>query len=431
MTATVPAGVRHVTVPQLRARGRIRFLAGLLGPAFVASVAYVDPGNVATNLAGGAAEGYRLAWVIAGANLTAMLVQYLTAKAGLATGQSLPELCRDRFGPRACIALWLHAEVVAMATDLAELVGAAVGLNLVFGVPLLPGGVVVTALAFGILALERRGWRRYEIAMVVLLSLVGVGFGYLLLAVGGQDYGALARGLVPRRGDGQATSLTVAIIGATVMPHVIYLHSALHKDRVKAAWPAERRLLFLSNKWDCGLGLGAAGVLNLVMLCVAAALFRGGLHSVQQYSGQQGGLDFPAVSRRLAEVAGGGAALAFGVALLASGLSASTVGTHAGQVVMAGFTRWRVPLGLRRLITAGPALIVLALPVSTGQVLIYSQVVLSFGLPFALVPLLAVTRDRAVMGDMVNRRATSLAMLVVTAVITALNAALIGQLAGL
>ena len=424
MTAAAPdvAAGRPVTVPQLRARGRVRFLTGLLGPAFVASVAYADPGNFATNFAGGAARGYALVWVIVLANLTAMLVQYLTAKAGLATGASLPELCRARFGPRVNVLLWLQAEAVAMATDLAELVGAAVGLNLVFGVPLLPGGLIAAALAFGILGLERRGWRRYEIAVVALLSLVGVGFGYLFLAVGGQDYAAMVRGLVPRPGDAQAMSLTVGIIGATVMPHVVYLHSALHKDRVQAASPGERRLLVTSNKWDCALGLGAAGVLNLVMLCVAAAMFRRG-------GAGPGGLDFWLISHKIAAIAGGGAALAFGVALLASGLSASTVGTHAGQVVMAGFTRWHVPLMARRALTAIPALVILALPVSTGQVLIYSQVVLSFGIPFALVPLLLVTRDRAVMGDMVNRRATSAAMLLVTVIITALNAILIGQLA--
>jgi manganese transport protein len=413
---------RPVTVAQLRARGRARFLLGLLGPAFVASVAYVDPGNVATNFAGGAALGYQLAWVIMLANLTALLVQYLTAKAGLATGASLPELCRARYGRRANVALWAQAEAVAIATDLAEIVGAAVGLNLLFGMPLLMGGVVTLALAFGVLALEQRGYRRYEVAVVVLLAMVGAGFGYLFLVVGGQDYGAIAGGMVPRLAGPQALSLTVAIIGATVMPHVVYLHSALHKNRVVAASPAERRLLATSNKWDCWLGLGGAGVLNLVMLCVAAAMFRHGGPAT---------LDFSFISGRLAAVAGGGAALAFGVALLASGVSASTVGTHAGQVVMAGFTRWRVPLVARRAVTAIPALVILALPVSTGQVLIYSQVVLSFGIPFALVPLLAVTRDRSVMGDMVNARSTSAAMLAATALITVLNVVLLAQLAGL
>jgi len=387
----------------------------------VASVAYVDPGNVATDFAGGAALGYQLVWVILLANLTALLVQYLTAKAGLATGASLPELCRARFGSRASIALWMQAEVVAMATDLAEFVGAAVGLNLVFGMPPLIGGIVTLVLSFGMLALEQRGYRRYEIAIVALLGMVAAGFGYLFLAVGGQDYSAIARGLLPSLGGPQALSLSVAIIGATVMPHVVYLHSALHKNRVVAASPAERRLLLTSNKWDCWLGLGAAGLLNLAMLCLAAALFR---------HGGAGTLDFTLVSRRLTALAGGGAALAFGVALMASGISASTVGTHAGQVVLAGFTRWHVPLIARRALTALPALVILALPVAPGQALIYSQVVLSFGIPFALVPLLLVTRDRAVMGDMVNRRLTSAAMLAVTFAITALNVILLAQLAG-
>jgi manganese transport protein len=274
--------------------------------------------------------------------------------------------------------------------------------------------MVTVLLAFGVLALEQRGYRRYELAVIALLALVGAGFGYLFLVAGTQDYAAIAAGLVPRLGDSQVTSLTVAIIGATVMPHVVYLHSALHKDRVRAASPAERRMLLTSNRWDCALGLGAAGVVNLVMLCVAAAAFRGVA---------------PGIHRQLAVLAGGGAALAFGVALMASGLSASTVGTHAGQVVMAGFTRWRVPLLWRRALTAIPSLVVLALPVSLGQVLVYSQVALSFGIPFALAPLLLVTRDRAIMGDMVNKRLTSAAMLVVTTVITGLNATLIAQLA--
>ena len=405
----------------MRARGRLRFAVGLLGPAFVTSVAYVDPGNFATNFAAGSDRGYQLVWVVVAANLAAMLVQYLAAKVGLVTGQSLPELCRGRFGRRGTLLLWFQAETVAMATDLAEFVGAAIGLNLLFGVPLFLGGVVTAVIAFALLWLEQRGYRRYELAIVALLALVGIGFCYLFFQVGGQDYGGLAQGLIPTLTGGGTVSLAVGIIGATVMPHAVYLHSALHKNRVVAACPAERRLLLTSNKWDCWLGLGAAGLVNLVMLCVAAALFR--------HAGT-GTLDFTLVSRRLTALAGGGAALAFGVALMASGISASTVGTHAGQVVLAGFTRWRVPLVARRALTALPALVILALPVAPGQALIYSQVVLSFGIPFALVPLLLVTRDRAVMGDMVNRRFTSAAMLAVTISITALNVLLLAQLAG-
>jgi manganese transport protein len=388
----------------------------LLGPAFVASVAYVDPGNVATNFAAGASRGYQLVWVIVAASLTAMLVQYLTAKAGLATGRSLPELCRARYGPRLTTLLWLQAELVAMATDVAEFIGAAIGLNLVFRIPLLPGGLITTALAFGMLGLQGSGYRRFELIIVALLALAGLGFGYLYLAVGGQNYGQLAAGQAPRLGGAGTMSLAVAIIGATVMPHAVYLHSALHQGRLRAAGPADRRLLLTGNKWDCLAGFGLAGLFNLAMLCIAAARLR-----------PAGGAGFGVIHGELARLAGGGAALAFGVALIASGLSSSAVGTQAGQVVMAGFTSRRIPLLARRALTALPSLIILALPVSSGQVLIYSQVVLSFGIPFALVPLLLVTRDAGTMGDLVNRRLTSAAMLLATVAITALNLGLAAQ----
>lgn len=385
----------------------------------MASVAYVDPGNFATDFAAGAGQGYELAWVVVLASAMALLVQYATAKAGLAAGRSLPELCRDRFGPRVNIVLWLQAEAVAMATDLAEFVGATVGLNLVFGVPLLPGGVITAALAFAVLALEQRGYRRYELVVIALLALVGTGFAYLFLVVGGEHYGQLARGLVPRLGGGATASLAVAIVGATVMPHVVYLHSALHARRERPRSPAARRLRMVSNRWDCVLGLGAAGLLNLVMLCVAAAGLR---HDGLAASG-----DFREIAGRLGAVAGGGTTVAFGIALMASGLSSSAVGTHAGQVVMAGFTRWRIPVMWRRALTVAPSLAVFALGASPGQVLIWSQVALSFGIPFALVPLLVMTRDRALMGDMVNSRLTTAALAAVTALITALNVFLVAR----
>jgi manganese transport protein len=393
--------------------------AGLLGPAFVASVAYVDPGNFATNFAGGAEDGYELVWVIVLASLTAMLVQYLTAKAGLATGRNLPELCRARYGPRVNTLLWLQAEIVAMATDLAEFVGAAVGINLVFGIPRLAGGLITGVVAFIVLGLHQRGFRRYELTIIALLGVVGLSFIYLFFAVGGEDYGRIAAGLVPRLSGADTVDLTVGIIGATIMPHVVYLHSALHQDRVQADGPADRRLLLAANKWDCLVGLGVAGVFNLAMLCIAASRFQ---------SAGQAGADLSFIHERLAAVAGVGAALVFGIALLTSGLSSSTVGTHAGQVVMAGFTNRSIPIAARRVLTALPSLIILALPVSTGQALIYSQVVLSFGIPFALIPLLLVTRDPATMGDLANRRMTNAVMLLATVVITSLNALLIGQM---
>ncbi len=398
---------------RILSRGRVRGALAIMGPAFVASVAYVDPGNFATNFASGAKHGYELVWVIVMANLMAILVQYLTSKAGLATGRSLPELCRDAFPRRANAMLWVQAEVIAMATDLAEFVGASLGLNLVFGVPLFTAGLITAVVAFAILALEQRGYRRFELAIVGLLAILGAGFVYVFFAAGNQDYAGIAGGLVPRLSGGDTLGLTVGIIGATVMPHVIYLHSALQKDRIPAVDRAERRTLLRYNRWDCVVGLGIAGVVNLSMLCIAAALFH--------QPGLNGVSDLGPIHAHLETLVGGGAALAFGVALMASGFSSSSVGTYAGQVVMAGFMDWRIPLLLRRTLTMIPALAVLALAVNTGQALVYSQIVLSFGIPFALVPLLLVTRRPEVMGEMVNRRLTSNLMLVVTLVISALN----------
>ncbi len=413
MTLVEVAPRGQVTLQEVQSRGRGRMVLALLGPAFVASVAYVDPGNFATNFAAGAEHGYELVWVVVMANLMAILVQYLSSKTGLATGQSLPELCRQRYGRRVNIVLWLQAEVIAMATDLAEFVGAALGLNLIFGMALLPAGLITAVVAFVILALEQRGYRRFELAIIALLALVGAGFIYLFFTIGGQDYLQLAAGLVPHLGGGDTLSLTVGIIGATVMPHVVYLHSALQKNRVSAADQHERRTLLTFNKWDCIIGLGFAGLVNLAMLCIAAALFhKPGLTDIS---------DLGLVHDHLATLIGGGAALAFGIALIASGLSSSSVGTYAGQVVMAGFMNWRIPLFARRALTMLPALIVLGLAVNTTQALIYSQIVLSFGIPFALIPLLLITRTPATMTDMVNRRLTSAVMLLITAVITTLN----------
>jgi manganese transport protein len=402
-----------VTLQAVRARGRFRGVLALFGPAFVASVAYVDPGNFATDFSGGAEHGYQLVWVIVMANLMATLVQYLTSKAGLATGRDLPELCRDRFGRRTNMVLWLQAEVMAMATDLAEFVGAAVGLNLVFGMPLLPAGMATAVVAFAILSLEQRGYRHFELAVIALLGFVAAGFLYLFFAAGQQHYGQLAAGLVPRLSGGDTLSLTVGIIGATVMPHVVYLHSALQKDRVRAADASERRTLLRYNKWDCIIGLGIAGLVNLSMLCIAAALFH--------KPGLTGISDFGSIHDHLGTLVGGGAALAFGIALMASGFSSSSVGTYAGQIVMAGFINRRISLLLRRALTMLPSILILALAVNTSQALVYSQIVLSFGIPFALVPLLLVTRDADVMHDMANRRTTTVLMFGTTLIISSLN----------
>ncbi|MFC4116659.1 Nramp family divalent metal transporter [Nonomuraea zeae] len=396
----------------LRSRGRLRGVVALMGPAFVAAVAYIDPGNFATNFTAGAKFGYTLVWVIVVANLMAMLVQYLSAKAGVATGRDLPELCREHLPRPVSRGLWVQAEIIAMATDLAEFVGAAVGLNLLFGVPLFPAGLITAVVAFGILSLEQRGYRRFELAIAGLLLIVFLGFLYDLVAVGADPAG-VAGGLVPGLAGGDSLLLVAGIIGATVMPHVVYLHSALTKARVRCADDAERRELLRFQRLDVVVGLGAAGVINLSMLVIAASLFNATGHAgVDSIEGAHDGLG---------RLVGGGAALAFAVALLASGLSSSSVGTYAGQVVMQGFIRRSIPLFLRRGLTMLPALVVLGLGLPATDSLVISQVVLSFGIPFALVPLLLLTRRADIMGSFVNNRVTNAAAGGIAALIIALN----------
>ncbi len=403
---------------QLRSHGRLRGAAALLGPAFVAAIAYVDPGNFATNFSAGATFAYRLGWVILAANLMAMLVQYLSAKVGVATGKDLPELCRERLPRPVSRALWVQAELVAMATDMAEFVGAAIGLNLLFGTPLLVAGLITAVVAFGILALDQRGYRRFELAIIGLLGIVLLGFAYDLVAVHPSTAG-IAAGLVPRLGGSAYLLLTVGIVGATVMPHVVYLHSALTKSRVSCADDGERRQLLRYQRLDVLVALGAAGLINLAMLVVAAALFShsgGGGAAAAVASGS-----IEAAHADLGRLVGGGAALAFAVALLASGLSASSVGTYAGQVVMQGFIGRSIPLFARRAVTMLPALIVLAAGLPPTASLVLSQVVLSFGIPFALVPLVALTRRRDIMGVLVNRGITTWAAASTAGLIIAMN----------
>jgi len=403
---------------QVRGRGPVRGVLALLGPAFVASVAYVDPGNFATNFTGGAKFGYSLAWVILMANLMAMLVQYLSAKLGVATGLNLPELCRVHLGRRWSLGLWAQAEVVAMATDLAEFVGAAIALNLLFGVPLFVAGLITAVVAFGILALEQRGFRQFELAIMGLLFIVLLGFVYDLLQVGPSAAQA-ARGFVPSLSGIDSVLLAVAIIGATVMPHVIYLHSALTQRRIPCRDDAEKREMLRFQRLDVIIAMTIAGLINLSMLFVAAALFnktgRTDIDSIQ------------AAHAGLGQLVGGGAALAFVFALLASGLSSSSVGTYAGQVVMQGFIHRYVPIYLRRAVTMAPSLVVLALGLSPTGTLVLSQVFLSFGIPFALVPLIVLTRRPDVMGAFTNSRLTTSAASIIAAVIISLNGFLIYQ----
>lgn len=409
---TQPATSEPSALRTLRARGRVRGVVALLGPAFVAAVAYIDPGNFATNFTAGAKFGYALVWVIVAANAMAMLVQYLSAKIGVATGRDLPELCREHLPRPVVRGLWVQAELVAMATDLAEFVGAAIGLNLLFGVPLLPAGLITAVVAFAILALEQRGYRRFELAIAGMFGIVFLGFAYDL-AVVGADPGGIAAGLIPGFSGADSVMLAAGIIGATVMPHVIYLHSALTKARVQCRDDDERREVLRFQRLDVVVGLGTAGLINLSMLVIAASLFnRTGNSGVDSIEGAHAGL---------AQLVGGGAALAFAVALLASGLSSSSVGTYAGQVVMQGFLRRRIPLFLRRAVTMLPALVVLALGLPATDSLVVSQVILSFGIPFALVPLVMLTRRVDIMGSFANRRITTVVASIIAGLISLLN----------
>jgi manganese transport protein len=393
---------------------RRRPALALFGPAFVAAVAYIDPGNFATNITAGAQFGYSLIWVIMVANGMAMLVQYLSAKLGVATGHDLAELCREHLPRPVSRGLWVLAELVAMATDLAEFVGAAIGLNLLFNVPLPAAGVITAVVAFIVLGLDRRGYRRFELTVAALFGVVFLGFAYDLLLVGADPVG-IAAGLMPRFAGSGSMLLTCGIIGATVMPHVIYLHSALTKSRARHASDTSRRELLLSQRMDVVIALGAASLINVAMLILAASLLHRG--------GGLGGADPILLAHAdLGRMVGGGAALAFAVALLASGLSSSGVGTYAGQVVMRGFIRRSLPVFVRRGVTMLPALAVLALGLPVTDTLVLSQVVLSFGIPFALVPLVLLTRRRDVMGEYVNRRVTTAAAAGCAALIIVLNA---------
>jgi manganese transport protein len=415
-SVALPDGAAPSALEQLLARGRLRATLAMLGPAFVAAIAYVDPGNFATNLQGGAQFGYLLLWVVLVANLMAMLIQYLSAKLGIATDRDLPELCRERFPRAVTWTLWAQAEIMAMSTDIAEFLGAALGLNLLFGVPLLPAGLMTGAIAFAILELQTRGYRRFELAVSALLGIVFLGFLYEALRIGPSASGSL-HGLLPGLHGTDSLYLAVGIIGATVMPHVIYLHSALTNGRMACRNDSERRRVLRFEKLDVIIALGCAGLINMAMLAVFAKLF---------HTPALSGLDSLSVAHaQLGHLVGGGAALAFAAALFASGASSSSVGTYAGQVVMQGFIKVKIPLLARRAVTMLPAIAILAVGMNPTAALVLSQVVLSFGIPFALVPLVMLTSNRDVMGVHVNRRLTTVAAFAIAATITLLNAFLI------
>ncbi|HET7130280.1 MAG TPA: Nramp family divalent metal transporter [Gaiellaceae bacterium] len=418
--AELPEGLR--TVDEALHRTRFRILP-FLGPAFIACVAYIDPGNFATNIAGGSKFGYQLVWVIVAANLLAMLIQTLSAKLGIATGRNLPEVARERLGQRATILLWLQAEAIAMATDLAEFLGAAIGFHLLFGFGLFPSAVLTGIAAFAILGLQRFGFRPLEAVIAVLVGVIGV--CYLAeLTFAHPDYGqVLHHAVVPQFGSGEAVLLSVGILGATVMPHVIYLHSALTQDRLVPETDEDARTLLRYTRVDVIIAMSIAGLINVSMLVMAAStFFQKGLLDVDSLDGAH---------KTLEPILGGASSALFALALLASGLSSSAVGTLSGQVVMQGFIRRKIPLMVRRFVTMLPAFVVIAIGIDPSRTLVLSQVVLSFGIPFALVPLVYFTARRDIMGALVNRRITTVAASAIAAVIIGLNIFLLAQTAGL
>jgi manganese transport protein len=415
----LPEGLR--TVDEALHRTRFRILP-FLGPAFIACVAYIDPGNFATNIAGGSKFGYRLVWVIVAANLLAMLIQTLSAKLGIATQRNLPEVCRENLPRKASIGLWLQAEAIAMATDLAEFLGAAVGLHLLTGIGLFPAAVIAGIGAFAILGLQRWGWRPLEAVIAVLVGVIGLCY-VAELTFAHPDWGqVLQHAVTPQFGGSEAVLLSVGILGATVMPHVIYLHSALTQDRIVAQNDKDAKTLLRYTRIDVVIAMSIAGLINVAMLVMAAStFFRSGLHDVDSLEGAH---------RTLQPILGGASSALFALALIASGFSSSAVGTLSGQVVMQGFIRRQIPLQLRRLITMIPAFVVIAIGLDPSRTLVISQVVLSFGIPFALIPLVYFTSRRDIMGSLVNRRITTIAASVIAAAIVALNIFLLGQTFG-
>jgi manganese transport protein len=402
----------------LRGTSRFRLLP-FLGPAFIAAVAYIDPGNFATNIAGGSKYGYTLLWVIVASNLMAMLIQTLSAKLGIATGRNLAEVCRDRFSRRVSLGLWVQAEVIAIATDLAEFLGAALGMHLLFGIGLFPAALLTAVAAFAILGLQRFGFRPLEATIGVIVLAIGACY-IVELFKARPDFASVGKhAVLPEFQGSGSVLLAVGILGATVMPHVIWLHSALMQDRIRPQNDQQARRLMRLTKIDVGIAMAIAGLINMAMLVMAAStFFKSGLHNVESLEGAH---------KTLVPLLGGASSQIFALALLFSGLSSSAIGTLAGQVVMQGFIRRRIPIVVRRLVTMAPAFVVIGLGADPSRTLVISQVLLSFGIPFALIPLVLFTAKRDLMGVLVNAKATNVAAVIVAAVIVGLNVFLLVQ----
>jgi manganese transport protein len=416
LTARTRFAVREVLAGR---RHGIRAMLPFFGPALVASVAYTDPGNFATNIQAGAAYGYTLLWVVLAANVIAMLFQAMSAKIGIVTGRNLAELCRDHFPHPLVIAMWLASEVAAMATDLAEFLGGAIGLSLLLHLPLFVGMVVTAAITYVLLRLDRGGFRPLELVIGGLVACIGVCYLAELFIAPPAWRQALGGAVIPRLPDQGAVTLAVGIVGATVMPHAIYLHSSLTQNRITARTDADRATLIRFSNREVVGALTLAGLVNVAMVMMAASAFHAGNQDVAQIE---------TAYHTLAPLLGGAAAALFLISLMASGISSSVVGTMAGQVIMQGFLRRAIPVWLRRLITMLPAFVVVALGVDATRALVLSQVILSLVLPVPMVALFLLSRRPAVMGRFVTGRVMTIAAAVATVVTVVLNGVLLFQI---
>jgi manganese transport protein len=432
MSSTTSAiEVRSLAHPELQRAAReailgqrrgLRAVLPFLGPAFIACVAYIDPGNFATNISGGAEFGYDLLWVIALANLMAMLIQGMSAKLGIASGRNLAELCGERFPVWVCYVLWITQEIMAMATDLAEFLGAAIGFNLLFGIPMLWAGLLTGIGVFLILAVQGNGFRGIEWFIAAMVGTIA-GCYVVETFLAKPNWGQVAlHTVVPSLPGNDAVLLAVGIIGATVMPHVVYLHSGLTQNRIQGRSAAEKRRIFGFEKIDVVVAMAIAGLVNLAMLFMAAKVFHD--------TGHADVADINSAYQTLTPLLGGAASLIFAISLLMSGISSSHVGTMAGQVVMQGFVKFRIPIWLRRILTMVPALSAILLGLDPTRTLVISQVVLSFALPVPVITLIWFTRNRELMGELVNRRSTTAFAIACAAVILLLNVVLLYQTFG-
>ncbi|MGV1904607.1 Nramp family divalent metal transporter [Agrobacterium cavarae] len=412
------AKIREVLTGQRRGVGSLLLFAG---PAVVASIAYMDPGNFATNIQAGSGYGYSLLWVVLMANLIAMMFQALSAKLGIVTGRNLAEMCHDQFSTPVRIVMWIVSEIAAMATDLAEFLGGAIGLSLLFGMPLLAGMAVTAVVTYGILLFDGRGFRPMELIIGALVSVIGICY-VIEMFIAPVDWAAAGLGVItPSMPDAAALTISVGIIGATVMPHALYLHSGLTQHRATARNDAERKTLLRFSNWECVIALAVAGMVNMAMVIMAAAAFHAGHTDVAEIE---------TAYHTLTPLLGGAAAMVFLISLMASGMSSSAVGTMAGQMIMQGFVGFHIPIWLRRLVTMLPAFVVVLMGVNTTDALVYSQVVLSFALPIPMIALVMFTRNPAIMGSFANKRLLDITAIVGTVIILCLNAVLLLQTFG-